>query len=91
MKTNQPLIDLCFYAETDLNLWLSHNPLMRQTTQLLDADGYHVLFRCKGVPPAIGAIKNGGKEIGYWATASPEMADRVAEMEAELRDRQGRN
>jgi hypothetical protein len=85
MKT--PLIDLCFYAKTDLEEWLQLNPFMRHIPQILDSDGYHVLFLCKGETPSEGPLYIEENKIGYIAKASPEMVARVQR----LKEQPGRN
>jgi hypothetical protein len=90
MKT--PLIDLCFYAEKDLEQWLQFNPFVRHTGALiLDANGCHALFRSKGELVAEGSLYRGPLEFGYLVKASPEMAARVQKLEQKLRERSGRN
>ena len=86
-----PLIDLCFYAEKDLERWLRLHPFMRHTTQIVDLNGCHVLFRSKGELVAEGSLYRGPMEIGYLVKASPEMAARVQKLEHRLRERSGRN
>lgn len=91
-SVKMPLIDLCFYTEEALKEWLDHNPFMRHTTQLLDVEGYHVLFRCPDAPPAQGRVSFGGDEpVGYLVKASPEMVARCEKLERKLRDRPGQN
>lgn len=67
-----PLIDFCLYSKKFLNSFVEANPSLKKTTQIKDADGYHVLFYADDFPGAQ-RFMNGEKEMGYSRLAPPEM------------------
>jgi hypothetical protein len=80
MSTSQSklsLIDLCFYDEEHTANWLQLNQRMRHTTQLKDAEGWHILFFCSSAPSPTEIKDRSSRIIGQCRHASAEMRDRL--------------
>jgi hypothetical protein len=64
------IIDLCFYAESDFDLFLSLNKWTGKTRQYRDSEGYHIVFQPTDFPTGatqLTEIKDkSGKVIGQW-------------------------
>jgi hypothetical protein len=73
----KPLIDLCFYDEEQAASFLRLNQKLHHTTQLKDAEGWHILFFCSSAPPSTAIKDRSGRVIGQWRYATGEMKHRL--------------
>jgi hypothetical protein len=61
-----PMVDLCFFAESDLDEFIQLNPRLGQMSVFTDDTGaFHLLFRCSNPPPGRQITYNGERVIGY--------------------------